>query len=503
MFIYTAAQMKKVDEHTVEVQQISSWELMERAAQAVVKKLLLRFSEERPFVLICGKGNNGGDGLAIARMLYKAQRKVLVYLLEDNKYSKDNFHNQKLLSDLAVPIHFFRKQDRWRIPDVAIVIDCLFGYGLQHTLDQDWQPLVDMINTAATIVSVDLPSGLLTDEHTPETAPVVHADYTYTFHAPKIALLFPENQERVGSMKVIDIQLAADVVNREELPYEYISPEMLQKHWKSREHFSHKGTYGHVLVAGGSYGKIGSIVLSSKAALRAGCGLVTAYVPQCGYNIMQTAFPEAMVLTDAGLDCITDLPGAKKYAAIAIGMGIGQEHETVAALAKWLRDEYAVMPPLVIDADGLNILSMQQGLLGTVPDNTILTPHPKELERLIGTWDNDFDKWERTRVLAQQYKLIVMIKGAHTAIVLPDGRTYFNSSGNPGMATAGSGDVLSGIITGLLAQGYTPEEAATMGVWVHGRAGDLARRDLGMESLIASDLIAYLPKALMELHPKG
>lgn len=503
MFIYTAAQMKRVDEHTVQVQQISSWELMERAAQAVVKKLQLRFSEERPFVIICGKGNNGGDGLAIARILHKAQRKVLVYLLEDNKYSKDNFHNQKLLSELAIPIHFFRKQDRWRIPDAAILIDCLFGYGLQHTLDVDWQPLIDMINTAATVVSVDLPSGLLPDEHTPEAAPVVHADYTYTFHAPKIALLFPENQERVGAMKVVDIQLADDVVNREELPYEYISPAMLQRHWKSREHFSHKGTYGHVLVAGGSYGKIGSIVLSSKAALRAGCGLVTAYTPQCGYAILQTAFPEAMVLTDPALDCITDLPRAKKYAAIAIGMGIGQEHETVAALAKWLRDEYAVMPPLVIDADGLNILSMHPELLRSVPAYSILTPHPKELERLIGSWDNDFDKWYRTRMFAQQYKLIVMIKGAHTAIVLPDDRTYFNSSGNPGMATAGSGDVLSGIIAGLLAQEYRPEVAAIMGVWVHGRAGDLARRDLGMESLIAGDLIAYLPKALMELHPKG
>lgn len=502
MFIYTATQMKRVDEHTVQVQQISSRELMERAALSVVKKLLSRFPEERPFVLICGKGNNGGDGLAIARLLHKAQRKVLVYLLEDNKYSNDNFHNQKLLSDLAISIHFFRKQDRWRIPDTAILIDCLFGYGLQHTLDPDWQPLIDMMNTAATIVAIDMPSGLLTDDHTPEDAPVVQADYTYTFQAPKIALMFPENQDRVGNMKVLDIQLAEGGISASDITEQYISQAMVQRLWKPRRKFTHKGTYGHVLIAGGCYGKIGAIVLSSKAALRTGCGLVTAYTPQCGYGILQTAFPEAMVITDPALDCITDLPPAGKYAAVAIGMGIGQEHETIAALAKWLRDEYAVLPPLVLDADGLNILSLHPELLDAVPDNSILTPHPKELERLIGSWSHDFDKWRRARAFAQQYKLIMIIKGAHTAIILPDGRTYFNSSGNAGMATAGSGDVLSGMIAGLLAQGYTPEEAAIMGVWVHGNAGDLARRDLGMESLIAGDLIAYLPKALMELHPK-
>lgn len=500
MHIYTAGQMKRVDEHTLAAQGISSWELMERAAQAAAKKLLVKFSDEHPFVLICGKGNNGGDGLAIARLLYKAQRKVVVYLLEDTRYSSDNFQNQKLLSDTAIPIHFFRKEDHWTIPDSAILVDCLFGYGLQHPLDPDWQPLIDMINKSETIVAIDLPSGLMSDEHTSPSDPVVQADYTYTFQTPKLALLLPENQDRAGSVTVLDIHLAMDIIPEKELLLHYIDEAFVQKIWKPRKKFSHKGIYGHALMVGGGYGKVGAIVLSSKAALRMGAGLVTVYAPQCAYQVVQTAFSEAMMLVDPAQDCLTEMPVTKSYQAIGIGMGMGQEPETVATFTGWLRAEGAVLPPLVIDADGLNILSQHQDVLHFLPRHSILTPHPKELERLIGSWYDDFGKLQSTREFAQLYQVIVLIKGAYTTVVMPDGRLFFNSTGNAGMATAGCGDVLSGMLTGLLAQGYTPEEAAIMGVWLHGKAGDLARLDLGMESLIAGDLIRYLPKALLQLH---
>ncbi|RQO32452.1 bifunctional ADP-dependent NAD(P)H-hydrate dehydratase/NAD(P)H-hydrate epimerase [Taibaiella sp. KBW10] len=504
MHLYTAEQLKRVDAHTVQVQNMSTLALMERAAKAFTEALIQQFSATKPvFAIICGKGNNGGDGLAIARLLHQQKYKVQVYLLEAPQYTADNFQNQKRLSDHNIAIHFFSKEDHLMLPADAVVLDGLFGYGLRQVLDDSWQALIQQINKAACILAIDLPSGLMADVHTPDTAPVVQAHYTLTFQVPKLALLQPENQDKVGLLQILNLQLDDTCFAPEVFHMHYIEEALVQRIRKPRKPYTHKGTYGHSLLIGGSYGKVGAVLLSGKAALRSGCGLVSLYTPKCAYAIVQNAFPEAMVRTDEQTQYISSFPDdIAQLQAIGIGMGLGQEKETELAFLEWLAAAKEELPPLVIDADGLNILATHKEYLKLLPAQTILTPHPKELQRLIGTWEHDFEKLQKCKAFAQAHQLIVLIKGAHTVVVLPDGQLYFNSTGNAGMATGGSGDVLSGMLTALRAQGYTATEAAIMGVWLHGRAGDLAALDLSMESLIAGDIIAYLPKAFLSLTSK-
>jgi hydroxyethylthiazole kinase-like uncharacterized protein yjeF len=265
--------------------------------------------------------------------------------------------------------------------------------------------------------------------------------------------------------------------------------------YQPREKFSHKGTFGHSLIIGGSYGKIGSVVLSSKAALSSGAGLVTAYLPKCGYQIMQTAFPEAMVITDEDEETIKNIQFDLEPTSIGIGMGMGTSDETISAFKSFLKMNKL---PLVIDADGINTLSKQNVLLKLVHKETILTPHPKELERLIGKWKDDFDKLRKVKEFSKTHSLIVVIKGSNTITVQND-KLYINSTGNPGLATAGTGDVLTGIITSLLSQGYESLSSAVFGVYLHGKAADLAVEDVGYQGLTASHVIEYLGKAFMDL----
>lgn len=498
MYIYTATQLKQIDVHTIRQQKISSWDLMERAALALAQQLKTLFPDtKRPIAIICGKGNNGGDGLAIARLLQEAKYQVKVCLLEAPEYTADNLQNQERLKALDIPVHIFGKEDALDIPEDSLVLDCLFGSGLHAPLDASWRAVIAQINRCAQIIAIDLPSGLSADAHTPGDAPVVQARYTFTLQAPKMALLLPENEARVGEVHILDIQLDDTCLDREVLPAQYIGKALVQAMYKPRKQYAHKGTFGHSLLIGGSYGKVGSVLLSAKAALRSGTGLVSLYAPACAYTIVQSAFPEAMVLTDPGDHYLVGFPEPQSFRAIGLGMGMGQHSETAVAFLDWLQEYKDQLPALVIDADGLNILATHNTGLEMLPAGTILSPYPKELQRLIGDWDHDFDKIEKAKALAKRYQLVLLIKGAHTIVVMPDGKLYVNSSGNPGMATAGSGDVLSGILTGLRAQGYTAAEAAIMGVWLHGLAGDMAALDLGVEALIAGDLIQYLSKAFM------
>lgn len=265
--------------------------------------------------------------------------------------------------------------------------------------------------------------------------------------------------------------------------------------YKPREIFSHKGYFGHSLIIGGSYGKIGAVTLACKAALSSGTGLITAYIPKCGYTVLQSSFPEAMVLTDVDKNIITDIDYNIKPTVIGFGVGIGTDNLTIAAFEKFLKHNRL---PLVIDADGINILSKKKSLLDLLPEFSVLTPHPKELERLIGKWKDDFDKLEKVKAFCKKHKVIVVIKGANT-ITVSENKLYINSTGNPGLATAGSGDVLTGIITGLMAQKYTALEAAIFGVYLHGKAADIAVENFGYESLIASNIIEYLGEAILDL----
>lgn len=498
MKILSAQQINRIDSETLKDQKISSLDLMERAATVVfeeIKKLHPRL-EYSTFLIFCGKGNNGGDGLVLARLLDQQQAQVKVYLIDVEDYSADNLANQKRL-----PNHIIQKvaaEDQIAIPSDAIVLDCLFGYGLKRVLTADWIGLISSINgCGARIYSVDMPSGLLADKKTAADVPIVKADLVYTFQFPKMALLLPENQWYVKDFKVLDIDLSQRAIETAETNLFYVDEPLVRSFYRQRRKFDHKGTFGHTLIIGGSKGKMGAVQLALKAALRAGCGLASAYVPDGGNTILQTAVPEAMVMTDPEQDFISQFPAIDGYQSVGIGIGMGTEQYTIDALKVFISSINDTS--LVLDADALNILACEPDLWAFVPAHSILTPHPKELSRILGAWQDDFEKMEKVKVFARKHQFYVLIKGANSAMVMPDGQVYFNSTGNVGMATGGSGDILTGIITSLLGQGYSSKEALIMGVYIHGRAADIAVKTIGTYSLLPSDTINHLSDAFISL----
>ncbi|MDM1292945.1 NAD(P)H-hydrate dehydratase [Sphingobacterium sp. N143] len=498
MKILSASQMNWVDGETIKDQGISSLDLMERAATRVFDQIRLAYPnlEQQVFYIFCGKGNNGGDGLVLARLLDQKQAHVRVYLIDTNNYSPANLSNQKRL-----PAHIIQKitpADLVVIPTDVIVLDCLFGYGLKQALDESWNGLISCINgSGATVYAVDMPSGLLADETTRPSAPIVKADLVYTFQAPKLGLLLPENQLWAKEFTVLDIGLSLNALEAVRMAYGYVDQQLLKSFYRKRQKFDHKGVFGHALIIGGSRGKMGAVQLALRAALRAGCGLASAYIPSCGCSSIQTAVPEAMVITDPQEDMISQLPNVDAYQSIGIGIGMGTDQNTRHALKKFILQ--AGRSVLVLDADALNILAKEPDLWAFVPKGSLLTPHPKELSRILGNWQNDFEKIEKVKAFAAKYQLYVLIKGANSAMVMPEGDVYFNSTGNVGMATGGSGDILTGILTALLGQGYSSKEALIMGVYIHGRAADIAVQSIGVYSLLPSDIIGQLPAAFMEL----
>ncbi|WP_343318571.1 NAD(P)H-hydrate dehydratase [Sphingobacterium multivorum] len=498
MKILSAQQMNNLDIETLRDQKISSLDLMERAATVVfeeIKKLYPRL-ECSTFYIFCGKGNNGGDGLVLARLLDQQQAEVKVYLIDVKEYSPDNLFNQKRLPNSM--IQKISPEDRIDIPSQVIVLDCLFGYGLKTVLTAAWNGIISSINgCGARIYSVDMPSGLLADETTAADAPIIRADLVFTFQSPKQALLLPENQWYVKDFKVLDIELSQRAIEAAKSNLFYVDQALVRSFYRTRRKFDHKGTFGHTLIIGGSKGKMGAVQLALKAALRAGCGLASAYVPASGNPILQSTVPEAMVITDPEQDFISQFPTVASYQSIGIGIGMGTAQYTIDALKVFVSgiDD----TPLVLDADALNILAREPELWSFVPAHSILTPHPKELSRILGTWQDDFEKIEKVKVFARKYQFYVLIKGANSAMVMPDGLVYFNSTGNVGMATGGSGDILTGIITSLLGQGYSSKEALIMGVYIHGHAADIAVKTIGTYSLLPSDTINHLSDALIAL----
>ena len=449
---------------------------------------------------MCGKGNNGGDGLVMARLEDLEVVDVTVIVLEHMEEGSPDFaKNLYRLSeetDVEV-IHLHSIDDFPEIDEHALVVDAILGTGLSRPLDGLIAEAVQHINSLPNeVVSIDMPTGLFAEDNSEnDLNKVVRADQTITFHCPKLSFLLPETGNLVGDFKVVDIGLMAEQMNPDS-PYEYVDREELRKLLKTRPKFSHKGTFGHALLLAGSKGKMGAAQLSAKACLRSGAGLVTTHLPACGLDVMQIGVPEVMCSADSNQDFLTELPKLEGFNAIGIGPGIGTEKDTANVLKRLLQDAKA---KLVIDADGLNILSENKTWLSFLPKGTILTPHPKEFERLVGSWDNSFERLELQKEFSKKYGVITVVKGAHTTITTPAGQTFFNATGNPGMATAGSGDVLTGVILGLLAQGYAPETAAVMGVWLHGEAGDAAIRTQSIESLVASDISANLFFAFQNL----
>ena len=501
MYILNTQQIKAWDQYTIEHEPIASTDLMERAAKKCVEWIEKQQWQKKSFKIFCGKGNNGGDGLTIARILFELDYAVSVHILEFGKQGSEDFqiNLQRLHELLFTEIHFIQAKENFPLINTdEILIDALFGSGLNKPLEGLSGDLVDHINHSKAIVtSIDLPSGLFIDKSSKENK-VVEADYTLTFQCYKQCLLMQENAPFIGTTDILDIRLLPEFLLTQTFDRFFVDENLIRQLFKPRNPFSHKGNFGHALFIAGSYGKIGAAVLAAKACLHSGAGLLTCYLPKCGYEIMQTALPEAMVMTDENENIVAQLPNEiEKYSVIGIGPGIGTANETQNLLSFICR---RYKKPLVIDADGLNCLSLQKDLLKQLPSASVLTPHPKEFDRLFGEHQTDFDRIDTAKQNSCQLNLVIVLKSHHTAIVTPDGKVFFNSTGNAGMAKGGSGDVLTGIITSLIAQNYSPEHAAILGVYFHGLAGDFAANTLSQQAMTATDIITFLSQAFLSLN---
>jgi ADP-dependent NAD(P)H-hydrate dehydratase / NAD(P)H-hydrate epimerase len=497
--ILSATQIQQWDAYTIQNEPIASIDLMERASLVFTNWFLKHCPDEgKPVIIFCGTGNNGGDGLAVARLLLQRFYKVQVYCckITDTTSQDHNINLQRLQNIRGHQINTLTKEDPFPpIPENAYLVDAIFGTGLNRPVEGYWSDLIDHINSAkAKVIAIDIPSGLFADQHSSGNS--IRADLTLSFQTPKLAFFFPENGERVGDWYCEDIQLQPDYLAQVGTSFFYLTEKDIRAKLKPRKKYAHKGNFGHALLIAGSKGMAGAALLAARACLRSGVGLLTIHVPSELCDIMQIAVPEAMLSIDKTQQYISGIASTASFSAVGIGPGLGKHTDTAAFLRSFL---LLHRQPLVIDADALNLLAADPDLLNLLPKGSILTPHPKEFERLFGPSENDFERNKKQRERSAQLGIVIVLKGAHTAISSPEGYCYFNSTGNPGMATGGSGDVLTGIITSLLAQGYPPTEAAYLGVWLHGRAGDLAKEKVGETSLLASDIVNGISGALRRI----
>ncbi len=494
MKILSSKQIRDADAYTIAKEPVSSIHLMERASMAFTDWFVSLYNNSSPVSIVCGPGNNGGDGLAIARMLSQKDYSITVYLfLVTSKCTPDFEENLARLKEItAVDIlQIGEGHPMPKMPSGSIIIDAILGSGLTRNANGIVEDVIRHLNIQpCKRVSVDIPSGLFADRYSNGTT--IKAERTLSFQLPKLAFMFPENYGSVGEWSTTPIGLHPQYLKETETFFHYVNQDLAASLYRERTKFSHKGTYGHALIIAGSKRMLGAAVLATKACIKSGAGLVTVHAPRYGLSILQSTVPEAMVSLDSNEQIFTKVTDYKKYAAIGIGCGLGTEELTQLALRTLLLN---FKKPIILDADALNILALNKDWIRLIPKNSILTPHPKEFERLFGATNNNFERNELQVSVAQDLSVYIVLKGAHTCIATPGGNSYYNSTGNPGMATAGSGDVLTGIITGLLASGYGPFSASVLGVYLHGLAGDLALGQESMESLVASNLIDNLGNA--------
>ncbi|MBK8952875.1 MAG: NAD(P)H-hydrate dehydratase [Chitinophagaceae bacterium] len=501
MKVLSAEEIRQWDQFTIENEPISSLDLMERAATKCTEWITENYRGIETVSVFCGKGNNGGDGLVIARQLAGQNIPVSVCILEFGHKGTDDFQANlaRLHQYNNVDIFFIQSAGHFRqLLKETLVIDALFGTGLSRPLEGVTKDLVEYINrSGCEIISIDIPSGLFTDQSAKD-APAIHATHTLTFQCYKPAFLFAENENVSGTVHLLEIGLHNGFLSTVNNRFELTDDNLIASIYKPRKQFSHKGRFGHAFLIAGGYGKIGAAVLAAKACLRSGAGLLTCHVPKCGYEIMQAAVPEAMVTADFNSSFVTKTgTDYRRYNSIGTGPGIGTAYETRQFLRELLEN---ADKPIVLDADALNIIAEEKSLLTKIPQNSVLTPHPKEFERLFGETTNDFENASLALAKAKELHCIIVLKGHFTFIALPTGHGYFNATGNAGMATAGSGDVLTGILTGLLAQGYTPESTAILGVYMHGLAGDFAADEYSQEAMIAGDIILAVARAYIHIN---
>ena len=486
MKIFTGKQLSEWDRYTIRHEPIASIDLMERAAGRLADALQRRVPLCSRLTFFVGKGNNGGDGLAMARILSNKGFVCRVALLFPDSLNDNCTVNLSRLPDSVSVTH-----DPYCIdsPD-DIVVDTILGSGFVGEASGKVLEVIHYINSLPNYtVSIDLPSAM-NAEFGNKYADIVHADLTLTIECPKLAFMLPEAGNACGDVECVGIGLNDNFRHTAETPFNYSDRDFIDSLLtKKRDKFSHKGNYGHTLLICGSEGMAGAAFLATGAALRSGCGYVTAMLPQEYIPALAAAYPSALTIGEDS-DHFDKLPvNIDKYTSLAVGCGLGQHSRTIRVFEQLL-DVYR--RPMVIDADAINIISSNTALLGRIPNNSILTPHIGEFRRLVGQWADEREKIAKARELAEAYSVVVVLKGAYTMVCLPDGSVWFNSTGNAFMAKAGSGDVLTGLLAGLLARGYTPADAARIGVYYHGLAGEAATDAISGESFCSDDIIRFI-----------
>ncbi|MCE2994061.1 MAG: NAD(P)H-hydrate dehydratase [Flammeovirgaceae bacterium] len=494
--ILSSKEIHELDRHTIEEEGIASIDLMERACKAFTSWFAIRYRPGKKIGIVCGVGNNGGDGLGIARLLALEGFQIQVMVVSQAAKPTSDFEiNRKRLPSQIPCRDWIESEETQLFSGIDILIDALFGSGLSRPLEGAMARVVSMMNGMDAIkIAVDIPSGLIMDR--PSEGVIFKAHRTVSFQLPKLAFFIPSNAPYVGEWSLVDIGLSASFLSNQPCQHLLVTESDMSKLLIPRKRFSHKGNFGHALLIAGSSGMMGACVLSAKAAVRAGVGLLTVHIPKSEKSILPIALPEAMTEYDDHETCFSGISSPEKYSAIGIGPGLGKKKETLQGISKLLE---TYQRPMVLDADALNLMAENTHLWHLIPPGSILTPHPKEFERLVGAWKDDFERLEKLKKLSAQLKSVIILKGAFSSIASPDGKIFFNPTGNPGMATSGSGDVLTGILTAMLAQGYTSVDTSLISVYIHGLAGDLAARELGMISLIASDIVNFVPKAFLQI----
>ena len=504
MKILSSAQLKELDKYTIIHEPIASIDLMERAARALTEAIVQRWDKSFNIAVFAGPGNNGGDALAVARMLSKKGYRVEVFLFNTKgKLSEECQTNLDRLKTCG-SIYFTEISTQFDPPNLTekhLVIDGLFGSGLNKPLNGGFAAVVKYINSSkAQVVAIDIPSGLMGEDNTYNIRTnIIRADVTLSIQLPKLSFLFPENEDIVGEWELLDIQLKQSFIDSVPSAYSILEESEVRSLIKLRKRFAHKGTFGHGLLIAGSYGMAGASILSAKACLKSGIGLLTVHVPIHNHDLLQVTVPEAIVHTDIQERYFAQPTHLNKYSALAIGPGLGREEDTALAMMEQIQGSNL---PIVLDADAINILSTHRNWLSRLPKRCILTPHLGELERLIGKCLDTYERLIKVKELASYLQSYIIVKGAWTCIVTPEGNFHFNPTGNPGMATGGSGDVLTGILLGLLAQGYSREEACKLGVYIHGMAGDIAAEEKTEISMTANDIVEALPIAWKKITSK-
>lgn len=501
MKIFAVENIRLADLYTIQNEPVSSVQFMERASSLCAEWIFSNCKHHTKFAIFCGNGNNGGDGFAIARMLYLKGFDIEVFINKEQlKFSDEALINYKRLKDISgISLRDFNETLRYNFDEKTVLIDALFGTGLSRKPEGIFKKVIEVLNSKNNPkISIDIPSGLFADQINHENSTIFKADYTLTFQFWKKAFLHPETGSFAGKVIVLDINLAQEFIENTPTDDFVIDDEVILNIFKVRQDFAHKGTYGKSIIVGGSYGKIGAVVLATKSALKTGSGLTFVLAPNCGYEILQTSVPEAMFI-DGGEKNIRQIKD-QENTVFGIGPGLGTEKETEKALLEFLENHQS---PLILDADALNIISKDKSYLKLIPKKSIITPHPKEFERLFGTTENSFERLDLAKTKAKELNIYIVLKDHHTQVVTPEGTVFYNITGNSGLAKGGSGDVLTGIITSLLAQKYTEEEATILGVWLHGKAADFAAEKYSTEAMQPTDVIDEIGNVFLHLNKKA